>query len=155
MEISPTVTQPQAAPPQPWPLPSQGTGFVGPASSHSMVPNVEQNNFSPTKTMLRTELAQLKGDMKYNIEEATEFIQRNNMMKDEKCEAILKDQQARFERTAQEWEQQSHDNKLLEIAQVKNSVEMQANDVFNALNARILDETKGCVRPKATWKARA
>lgn len=123
---------------------SQGTGLAGPApSTSSIVPSTMEtvNEFvTPTKAQMRQAMNQMHYDMQYNVQAAHDFVRKNELQTDQKCEAILKEQQHRFEVTAREWELSSHDQTLLEVADARNTIEQQANDVFNELNARIRQE---------------
>ena len=124
---------------------SQGTGPPGlmPATSSNMPSTVESVSefVSPTKAQLRQAMNQMQLDMQHNVQAANDFVQKHELQSDRKCEAILKEQQQRFEHTAREWESTSQDQTLLEVATARNNIEQHANDVFNELNARFRQES--------------
>ena len=92
---------------------SQGTGLTGPmpATSSNMPSAMESVTefVTPTKAQMRQAMNQMQLDMQHNVQAANDFVQKHELQSDRKCEAILKEQQQRFEHTAREWESTSQD----------------------------------------------
>ena len=71
------------------------------SSSNALAPQESVEEFiTPKKAQMRQEINQLRHDMQWNVHAAETFVRENELHTDEKAEAVLREQQTRFENIA-------------------------------------------------------
>ena len=78
------------------------------SNSNALVPHLNESVeefLTPKEAQMRQEINHLRHDMQWNLHAAQTFVRENELYTDEKAEAVLREQQKRFENIAQSWEQ--------------------------------------------------